>query len=118
MVRAPACSSIWATLSAVRATGSSRSAGTICRMVAPASVRGGMRGWVMRSVMRSFEPAKALNLYEQARTKERSHLKFRTPCGETQVDRRPDGRRDPALRLGHERRLLPEIDPGWNRVKC
>src|SRR5262245_26589473 len=38
--RVPACSSPAATMSAVRATGSSRSAGTICRMVAPAKVWG------------------------------------------------------------------------------
>ena len=39
--RAPDCSSAWATLTAVRATGPSRSAGTICSTVAPASVRAG-----------------------------------------------------------------------------
>ena len=37
--RAPHCSSAWATLRAVRATGPSRNAGTICRTVAPAKVR-------------------------------------------------------------------------------
>ena len=38
--RAPACSSARVTISAVRAAGSSRSAGTICRTIAPANVRG------------------------------------------------------------------------------
>ena len=38
--RAPACRSVNATLRAVRATGSSRRAGTICRTVASAKVRG------------------------------------------------------------------------------
>ena len=41
--RAPDCSSAWATLTAVRATGSSRNAGTICRMVAPARCAGNVR---------------------------------------------------------------------------
>src|SRR5262249_35441292 len=100
--RAPDCASAQATLSAARATGSSRKAGTICRTVALAKVRG--RTW-LSSLLTEAIPSARVGLFAA-----RPSLYSMAAGGET----RPTQTVRPKSGSPNER-SLPEILRRWNR---
>src|SRR5712672_1539953 len=108
--RAPDCSSAAATVSAARAEGSSRKAGTICKIVAPASVRGGacvsslsLLTELIPSASAALNPAGCACIQWQHAAKTRHG-----PTCDTNAPPSPNA--DPA-----NDRSLPEILECWNR---
>src|SRR4030088_541610 len=108
--RAPDCSSAAATVSAARAAGSSRKAGTICKMVAPAKVRGGacvsslsLLTELISSAATGLNPAGCACIQWQHAAKTRHGPTCDT---NTPPSPKPDPTND---------RSLPEILERWNR---
>src|SRR5205807_9450913 len=112
--RAPDCNSARAISTAERATGPSRNAGTICNIVAPASVRGGRR-CSKTALTRMSRPANRRHLanVRDGESGRAALLPSLAACGQTwRCWNGALGQTEYTKNANV--RLLPEIRGGWN----